>query len=103
MNLPKRLVLALGVPLATASIVGGSVAFAASQQTDPTPTAPSTPTAPAAPTTPGQNGAPRNGTHDPANCPNMGGSGGSGTTTGGSTPQTSFHMRGHSSAQARYY
>ncbi len=112
LNVPKRFALAIGVPFAAAAVLGGSVAFAASQQADPTPSTPSTPTAPANPSQPGggnqngQNGTPNGRTHD---CPNMGGSksGSSGSENGSSTnsaPQTGFHnrMRGNAS-QARYY
>ncbi len=103
----KRVALAIGVPLAALAMLGGSVAFAASQQADPTPSSPATPTDPAQP---GGGQHPRHshdGTQDGRkhDCPNMDGSnpgaghGGSNT----SSPQTGFHNRARGSTmQARY-
>jgi hypothetical protein len=99
----KRTVFAIGAPLALATVLGGSAAFAASQsgsetpvgsfatsnQQAPTP-APTSP-APTSPTTPGTPGRPKN--HDSANCPNMGGSGSNGSSTQGSGTQQSTSMR----------
>ena len=104
----KRVVLAVAAPLALASIVSGGVAFAASQsgsagvgdtpaviqQQAPGPT-PAPPADPNAPTTPGGG----NGTHNPANCPNMGGSTngpGSSNSSGSTSGATQTSFRHHS-------
>jgi hypothetical protein len=102
--LPKRALLAVGLPLGALALFGGSVAFAQSQgdgsssSTDtPAQQAPSPTPGGSAPTAPGTPGTP--GTHDPANCPNMGGSGSSGAPANGSITGTAFHrMRGPASA-----
>lgn len=106
----KRTLLAGAAPLALATILGGSVAFAANlsgsgpaatgagvvnQQADPTP-APTKPASPASPTTPGE----RN--HDGTNCPNMGGSGGTNNGSGGTAQSTSFRGRGAAPSSAIY-
>lgn len=91
-GLPKRVLIAAGLPVAVAAIYGGSVAFA--QSGEPTPSADGTPAAPTnpAPTNPG---TPPNGTHNSADCPHMGDSGGSSDSSqGGATQQTRFAPRG---------
>ena len=77
-GLPKRVLIAAGLPVAVAAIYGGSVAFA--QSGEPTPSADGTPAAP---------------THNSADCPHMGDSGGSSDSSqGGATQQTRFAPRG---------
>jgi hypothetical protein len=103
-------VFAVAAPLAAASIFTGSIAFAASQSGSDgsattggttlleapsrTPATPADGTTPPSGTTP--NGTTPGKTHDPANCPNMGGSSDrSGSdSSSNSSFQTSAHARG---------
>lgn len=66
------------------TVGGAAVVFAADPSASPAPNATTQPSTGGGTTRPNGQG----GTHNPANCPNMGGSGGSGTAPGSSAPST---------------